>query len=139
MSARRLLVLVVAAMLGAGACGGGTPARRASPTPQRGGGGQAGGAAAPRVAWTHDELLRRIAGQRIVVGGRTVRIDPDTVVCGGVGRPTAQRDGHPVWSRFRCLQPTFPPGEVVGPDAVFFAEPTGARAFRVAGARLTHY
>jgi hypothetical protein len=143
MSARRLPVVVVVAVLGAGACGGGTTAPRPSPTQHRGGGSQAGGTAtpapAPRVAWTHDKLLRQIAGRRILVGGRTVQIDPDTVVCGGVGRPAAQQRGRPAWSRFSCLQPTFPPGAVVGPDAVFFVQPTGGRTFDVVGARLTHY
>jgi hypothetical protein len=143
MSAHRLLVLVVLAVLGAGACGGGSVARRGSPTQHRSGGSQAGATAtaapAPRVAWTHDKLLRQIAGRRLVVGGRTVRIDADTVVCGGVGQPTAQSRGRPAWSRFNCLQPTFPPGVVVGPDVVFIVQPTGPRTFTVVGARLTHY
>jgi hypothetical protein len=91
------------------------------------------------VAWTHDTVLRRLAGQRIVVGGRTVRVDPSTVVCGGVGPPATTRRGRAAWTRFRCLQPTFPPGRVAGPDAVFILRPTGPRTFQVTGARLTHY
>lgn len=91
------------------------------------------------MAWTHDDVMRRIAGRRIAVGDRKVRVDPGTVVCGGVGAPAAGHDGRPAWSRFRCLQPTFPPGSVAGPDAVFFVEPTGPRTYTVTGARLTRY
>lgn len=104
------------------------PARR-SPSPPTG----------PRIAWTHEAVLRRIDGRRIRVGDRTVRVDRGTVACGGVGRATARRGGEPAWPRFRCVQPTFPPGSVAGPDAIFFVEPTGRRTLKVTGARLTSY
>jgi hypothetical protein len=140
MSALRLPVVVVLAVLGAGACGGGPPAQRGTPTPRHADGAPRGGATpGPRQAWTHDTVLRRIAGRRIAVGGRTVRIDPATVVCGGIGPRAATRHGRPAWSRFRCQQPTFPPGSVVGPDAVFVVEPTGPRTFTITGARLARY
>jgi hypothetical protein len=142
MSARRLLVVVISALLGASACGGGAGPRpaatpRANTSPVSG--PRAGDTPAPSAAWTHDTVLRRIAGQRIVVGGRTVAVDPSTVVCGGLGAPAATRRGRAAWARFRCVQPTFPPGSVVGPDAIFFVQPTGPRDFKVTGARLTRY
>ena len=139
-----LLVLVLAVLLAiwAAGCGDGSSAPRATPEarsdaparrsrpPRR---------SQPRVAWTHAAVLRRIDGRRIRVADRTVRIDRGTVACGGVGRPAARRRGEPAWTRFRCVQPTFPPGSVAGPDAIFVVEPTGRRTLRVTGARLTRY
>jgi hypothetical protein len=66
-----------------------------------------------------------------------VRIDRDTVTCGGLGAPA---DGsEPAWTRFRCVQPTFPAGALAGPDAVFVVRVTGRRTFAVSGARFTTY
>jgi hypothetical protein len=144
MSARHLLVVVVLALLGAGGCGGGQAPQRGTPAPRHARGTPDAQPstvtpAPPRAAWTRDTVLRRIAGRRISASGRKVRIDPGTVVCGGVGAPATRRRGRPAWARFRCLQPTFPPGSVAGPDAVFVVEPTGPRTYTITGARLTHY
>jgi hypothetical protein len=134
MSAHRLLVVLVVALLGAGACGGGAPKHRpVKPTPSPG-----RAASGPVTTWTHATVLRRIAGRRVAVAGNTVRIDPATVTCGGIGAPV-RRDGRREWSRFRCVQPTFPPGSVVGPDAIFTVHPAGSRRFTVTDTRLTRY
>lgn len=128
---------MVVAVLAGGACGGGGAPRHrpakptATPSPGLPGAG-------PATTWAHATVLRRIAGRRIAVAGRTVRIDAGTVTCGGIGAPV-QRDGHREWARFRCVQPTFPPGSVVGPDAIFTVQPAGPRRFTVAGARFTRY
>jgi hypothetical protein len=132
MSAHRLLLVVAAALLAAAACGGGGRRPHPPPTPS------ASPAAAPRVAWTHAAVLRRIAGHRVVAGGRTIQIDPDTVTCDGLGAAETRR-GEAAWVKFRCVQPTFPPGSVAGPDAIFEVLPTGAETFTVANAQLTHY
>jgi hypothetical protein len=133
MSAHRLLVVVAAALLAAVGCGGG--GHRPQPTPT-----QSPSARPPvaRVAWTHAAVLRRIGGRKIVAGGRTIRIDPATVTCDGLG-PAQSRHGQPAWVSFRCVQPTFPRGSVAGPDAIFEVVPTGAETYTVAGGRLTHY
>jgi hypothetical protein len=136
MSAHRLLVVVGVALLGAGACGGGGGARH--PRPTRTAAPASGGRAAAAVAWTDAAVLQRLAGQRIRVGGRAVQIDPSTVTCVGEGTATT-RDGRPAWTGFRCVQPTFPPGAVAGPDAIFEVRPTGERTFAVVDARLSHY
>jgi hypothetical protein len=90
-------------------------------------------------AWTHATVLRRLTGRRVRVAGRRLRIDRSTLTCGGVGGPTARVDGEAAWTRFRCVQPTFPPGELVGPDAIFFLEPRGPRTFAVTGGRFSRY
>jgi hypothetical protein len=136
MSAHRFLVVVVVA-LGVGACGGGSaphPAPHKKATPSA----EPAQAAAPVTTWSHATVLRRIAGHRIVVAGQTVKIDPATVTCDGLGTPTTH-GGAEEWARFRCVQPTFPPGSVVGPDAIFVVQPTGPRRFTVTGSRLTRY
>jgi hypothetical protein len=137
MSSHHLLVVVVVALLGAGACGGdGAPRNRPAkpkPSPR-----PAQAAAGPVTTWTHSTVMRRIAGRRITVAGKTVPIDPATVTCGGTG-PPVRRDGHREWARFRCVQPTFPPGSVVGPDAIFIVQPAGSRRFTVVNARFTGY
>lgn len=125
------------ALLGAGACGGGgapkhRPAKpKPTPSPPQ-------AAAGPATTWTQATVLRRIAGHRVVVAGKSVRIDPATVTCVGVGAP-ARRGGRREWARFRCVQPTFPPGSVVGPDAIFTVQPAGPRDFTVADAHFTRY
>ncbi len=91
------------------------------------------------VAWTHATVLRRLTGRRVRVSGRRVRIDRSTLTCGGVGAPAARVDGEDAWTRFRCVQPTFPAGELVGPDAIFFVEPRGRRTFAVTRGRLSRY
>jgi hypothetical protein len=135
MSAHRLLVVVIVALLPGGACGGGGAPRHrpAKPKPS-----PAQAAAGPVAMWTHATVLRRIAGRRIVVAGKTVRIDPATVTCGGVGAPV-RKDGRRAWARFRCVQPTFPPGSVVGPDAIFTVQPAGPHRCMVTDARFTRY
>src|SRR3954447_7014667 len=87
------------------------------------------------TAWPRERVLRRLAGRRIGVQGKTVRVDPSTVTCGGVG-PVERKDA---WTRFRCVQPTFPRGAVAGPDAIFFVEPRGPRRFEVTESHFTRY
>jgi hypothetical protein len=144
--------LLAAGLLGGTAgCGGQPPARpaapaeRAEPTPAATAGrprGDRSGATSARasapVAWTIAAVVTRLTGERIRVAGTTVPIDPATLTCGGEG-PEGRRGATPAWTRFRCVQPTFPRGEVAGPDAVFLVEPTGPRTFVVRGARLTTY
>jgi hypothetical protein len=139
------LVFILGALvaLGANGCGGSPPGRPdASRTPERRTPQPAEAPSGPAhagVAWTHDALMRRLDGRRLRVGGRTVRIDPATLTCGGVGRPAGRMHGQPVWSRFRCIQPTFPPGAIVGPDAIFIVQPTGAHELVIRERRLTRY
>ena len=143
-----LAVLLVA---GAGACGedgaappqgdGATPAATPEGAPARRDPDAAERPApAPgAVAWTRSEVLRRVSGRTIRVEGERVRIDRETVTCGGLGAPAGTRGGEPAWTRFRCVQPTFPAGALAGPDAVFVVRVAGRRAFAVTGPRLTAY
>lgn len=136
------MVLLVLLGLGTGACGADQRERRdrpASAPDARSASTPVPESQAPQVAWTHGMVLRQLAGHRLRVGGRTLRIDPQTLTCGGVGRPTSRVGGEPSWTRFRCVQPTFPPGSVAGPDAILVVEPTGRRSFAVTSRRLTRY
>jgi hypothetical protein len=90
-------------------------------------------------AWTRAAVMRRLDGRRITVDGRAIRIDRATLVCGGIGRPSHRRRGRLVWVRFRCVQPTFPPGAVAGPDAILVVAPAGRRRLVVLESRLTGY
>ena len=94
--------------------------------------------APPSVYWPRSKLMRRIANVRVRVEGRVIRIDPATVVCGGVGRARVVR-GVARWRRFRCIQPTFPPGVLVGPDAIFLVHPMGRTRFRITDAHFARY
>ena len=143
-AARPARLLLLALALGTSACGGHdagrhdaqhalTPAGQVTPAPKPRRPG------APLVAWTYETVLRRIDGKVIHVGSKDVRIDAGTVVCGGVGAAAKRVGGSPAWTRFRCVQPTFPPGAVAGPDAIFFVEPAGSQRFAVTGARFSHY
>jgi hypothetical protein len=77
-------------------------------------------------------------GRRIRVEGRRIRLDGSTLACSGAGRP-AQTGGTRRWTRFRCVQPTFRPGVLVGPDAVFTVEVAGPRTLDIVRARFTGY
>ncbi|HWT22604.1 MAG TPA: hypothetical protein VN213_03780, partial [Solirubrobacteraceae bacterium] len=99
---------------------GGTPPRR-----------EAGSA----VAWTRAEVLARLHGRTLRVEGRAVRLDRETITCAGLGAERERRRGASAWTRFRCIQPTFPPGGVAGPDAIVIVRPTGARTFAVTARR----
>jgi hypothetical protein len=91
------------------------------------------------VAWTNAQALRRLDGRRIRVDRRVVRLDRSTLTCGGVGRPARRIRGQDAWTRFRCVQPTFPRGVFAGPDAVFLAEPRSERRAAITRARFTKY
>jgi len=141
--------LLVAAALGVSACGGAestdlpratvTPAgpretatATASPTPGR----HELRAGPPR---TPAALLEHIAGRRIKVAGRTIRIDAGTATCDGLGRPSQRRHDEPAWTRFRCIQPTFPSGSVAGPDLVFVVQSVPPRDLVVTRRHFTSY
>jgi len=134
-------MLVLAGLVLAG-CGDGAPERRPAATPTA-----AAGAATPShprparggTAWTREKVVARIAGRRIAVQGRIVRVDPGTVTCGGLGRAARVVGGQEAWSRFRCVQPTFPAGAVAGPDAIFFVEPRDSHSLALTGSHFTRY
>ncbi len=97
--------------------------------------------AAPRAAstWSRDAVLRRLDGRRVRAAGRTVRLDATTMTCRGLGAARSGRAGERAWSRFRCVQPTFPAGQVAGPDLVFTVRATGRRTFEVLERHFTRY
>ena len=143
------LFLWAGALGGAAACGGNPPPRTERPPAQlpaatpRAPSGDASGPrrarpdadAAGSAAWTIAAVVERLAGTRIHVGDRTVPIDAATLTCGGEGR-ARRRGGALLWTRFRCVQPTFPAGAVAGPDAVFVVVPTSPRTLVVRGGRF---
>jgi hypothetical protein len=135
-----LWIAIVLAAGSAGGCGEDTPdrPRAAAPTatPER-------SREVPKttdgVAWTRAQALRRLDGRRIRVDRRVVRLDRSTLTCGGVGRPAKRIGDEDAWTRFRCVQPTFPRGVFAGPDAVFLAEPRSERRAAIVRARFTDY
>jgi hypothetical protein len=138
-----VLFAVAAAVASLGGCGGERPrAGNARPTPRATATPPpSGGRPAPRMgpARTHDDVVRAITGRRIRVAGKTVRIDAATVACGGIGPPAAHVGGRAVWRRFDCVQPTFPPGSVAGPDLRFTVVSAASRRLVVEGPHLTRY
>jgi hypothetical protein len=138
----RLAALLVLAGLVVPGCGDGGPERRPAATPTAAAGTATPSATRPATGgtpWPHEKVLRRIAGRRIRVEGRMVRVDPATVTCGGLGTPAGSVGGEDAWTHFRCVQPTFPAGAVAGPDAIFFVEPRGPRRFEVTESHFTRY
>ena len=147
MQAALLTTLLVAAVLGGCGGGGSTDAPRPTATPA--GARQSPGAAAspnpsgralsPGPPRTPDAILRHFAGRRIKAAGRTIRIDAATVTCGGLGRPLRRRRDRLAWTRFSCIQPTFPPGSVAGPDLIFVVQSVAPRDLVVTERRLARY
>jgi hypothetical protein len=91
-----------------------------------------------RWFWSHAKLIRLIDQRPVRVRGRTIRVDGHTIACGGVGRRIVR---HRVarWKHFNCVQPTFRPGVLIGPDLVFRVHVVGRRRILVTNARLTSY
>jgi hypothetical protein len=88
--------------------------------------------------WSKSFLVQRLSGKHIVVGAKKVVIRADTLTCEGEGRPVF-RTGARMWKHFRCTQPTFPPGSLVGPDAIFRVHVVGRTKFVITDAHFTHY
>jgi hypothetical protein len=136
-------VATLAAGLMLAACGdGGQPERRTATTrpaqpaqPARTPHEDAAGPT-PRPS-TRAALMRSLRGRRLPVDGHRVALDPATLTCVGVG-PAQSTGRTPTWTSWRCVQPTFPPGETVGSDLVFVAELVDGRLV-TRGARMTRY
>ena len=88
--------------------------------------------------WSLAKLERRLTGETIRVEGRQVRLEAGTLTCGGEGpgRPGA---GVRVFAHFSCINPTFPPGQLVGPDALFRVHVTGRTTIRLTGKSFSRY
>jgi hypothetical protein len=67
------------------------------------------GAAVPR--WSLGELMRALDGRPVVVGGRTVRVQTESTLCGGEGS-SVRVNGVRRWSRFACTFTTFGPSGI---------------------------
>jgi hypothetical protein len=90
------------------------------------------------AAWPHHKLVAHLTGRQIRIAGTAVRLDAATLTCHGVGQPTTRPTGT-AWAEFRCIQPTFPPDSVAGPDAIFTVRPVDAGRLEITGARMTGY
>ena len=144
-----LAAVLVAVTLAASACGGtGGPdapspsaqSPRGASDPSRAPASQGGEEASPTgPPRTPDDVLRRLAGRRIEASGKTVRIEGDTATCGGLGSPTRRRGRQAAWTRFRCIQPTFPAGGIAGPDLIFVVESVEPRRLVVTRRYFTSY
>ena len=60
-------------------------------------------------AWPYGSLTIRIAGKTVTLPDRTIRVDPDLVICNGEGRPI-QRSAVRRWKHFTCTQTLFKRG-----------------------------
>jgi hypothetical protein len=56
--------------------------------------------------WSVDKVMRKLDGDRIRVGTRTVRVHRETTLCAGRG-VSIRRDGMRRWRRFLCTYTTF--------------------------------
>jgi hypothetical protein len=88
-------------------------------------------------AWSSATAMRRISGATVSVRGRTVRVDPGTLVCWGVGAH-GRHGAIGVWRRFHCIAPTFH-GAAAGPDLLFTVVSTGPATYRIEKPRFTSY
>jgi hypothetical protein len=88
--------------------------------------------------WSRKKLVRTLAGSRIRVQGRVVRLDAGTLTCLGEGGGQRGADGR-VWTEFSCIQPTFPSDQLAGPDAIFRVQATGPAKFLVTDATFSRY
>jgi hypothetical protein len=141
-----LTALLFAVALAMAGCGG-NDAPRKTPSPERDAGTTAPAASPTETPAAEEEaqqpvagprpaaVMRRLDGRRIRVHGTAVVIDRDTLACGRARDAGGRRKRI----RLRCVQPTFPAGSLVGPDATFFVHVNPAGRLAITGARLTSY
>jgi hypothetical protein len=91
----------------------------------------------PVAGSTRAAIMRRLDGRRIRVHRTKVVIDRDTLACGRVGTADARRQRRRI--RLRCVQPTFPAGSLVGPDAIFFVRVNRVGRLVISDAHFTSY
>jgi hypothetical protein len=60
-------------------------------------------------AWPYRTLIARIAGKRVTLPDRRIRVNRDLVICSGEGRPI-RRGGLRRWKHFTCTQTLFRKG-----------------------------
>ena len=94
-------------------------------------------AEAPGAGPTRAAIMRRLDGRRIRVRRTRVTIDRDTLACGRASASKA--GGRRRTIRLRCVQPTFPSGSLVGPDATFLVRATPGARLVITDARFTSY
>ncbi len=140
-----LTALLFAVALAMAGCGG-NDAPRKTPSPERDTGTSAPAPSPTEAPATEEEappvagpgpaaVMRRLDGRRIRVRRTEVVIDRDTLACGRARDAGGRRKRI----RLRCVQPTFPAGSLVGPDATFFVHENPAGRLVITGARLTSY
>src|SRR5215210_3041208 len=89
----------------------------------------AGAGAHPgRAYWSSSFLIDRLNNRHLEVAQRVVVLRADTLTCSGEGMGVVRRRAR-MWKHFRCIQPTFPPGALVGPDALFRVHVGAARRY----------
>jgi hypothetical protein len=57
-------------------------------------------------AWPYRTLIARIAGKRVTLPDRRIRVNRDLVICSGEGKPIL-RGGIRRWKHFTCTQTLF--------------------------------
>jgi hypothetical protein len=141
-----LAVLLFVVVFATASCDGhDAPPRRSSPDRDAGTSPAAVGptetptaeAASPVAGPTRATVIRRLDGRRIRLHGTKVVLDRDTVACGRAS--TSDAGPQQTRIRFRCVQPTFPPGRLVGPDAIFFVHVNHGGRLVISDARFTSY
>jgi hypothetical protein len=85
--------------------------------------------------WSEAKVQRMLVGARSRAEGRVVPIDPSTLTCGGEGRGWRRR-GVRLYRHFDCIQPTFPPRALAGPDLLFRVHVAGRTRYIVSGAHF---
>ena len=88
--------------------------------------------------WSTGFFVDRDSGARFTVGRTKVVLRADTLTCQGEGRGVRRRGGRG-WKHFRCVQPTFPRGALVGPDALFRLHVIGRTKYVISDARIARY
>jgi hypothetical protein len=88
--------------------------------------------------WSKSYLFQRLEGTRIAIGSKRVPVRLDTLACQGEGSSVV-RNGARAWKHFRCTQPTFPAGVLVGPDAIFRVHVVGRTKYLITDAHFARY
>ena len=87
----------------------------------------------PGAYWPVAKTMRSIDGAQVRIGGTVLRLDSETTLCSGLGRPT-RRQGVRAWNHFHCTFTTFRRG-LPWRDLEFRLHALDARRFAITSPR----
>jgi hypothetical protein len=80
--------------------------------------------------WSHSRVMSRIDGARLAIGGWSQRVQRESTLCSGDGRPR-RWSGVPHWKHFVCTWTVFSARGAIDRDVTFHVHTLTPRRFLI--------